>query len=208
LPLLAGVALTGVGLAGLAFRSQTRLTLATGASANAVDPYGREWTFTSQGISLYTELNKQLLVASLSLSRAGRRVGMAPAEQREYIDADENPVSKPIAVVTVRRSALQDLRISFVRTVDRGTALVQIEFVPLASWIWLGGLLTAIGGVIVLMANEPKRELNEAARARVSDDEVEAAIRRAGASLVSCEECGPRPEPDAVYCSNCGRKLR
>ena len=27
------------------------------------------------------------------------------------------------------------------------------------------------------------------------------------AAMPSCASCGPRPEPDAVYCSNCGRRL-
>ena len=27
------------------------------------------------------------------------------------------------------------------------------------------------------------------------------------AEMLSCAYCGPRPEPDAVYCSNCGRRL-
>ena len=41
----------------------------------------------------------------------------------------------------------------------------------------------------------------------VTDDMVEAAIRRAKNSQHECTVCGPRPEPDAVYCSNCGRYL-
>ena len=52
---------------------------------------------------------------------------------------------------------------------------------------------------------------NEAApapkRVVVSDDEVEAAINRARLLQMSCSECGPRPEPDAVYCSSCGAQL-
>ena len=31
-------------------------------------------------------------------------------------------------------------------------------------------------------------------------------VMRAGSSLV-CERCGPRPEADAQYCSNCGAAL-
>ena len=26
-------------------------------------------------------------------------------------------------------------------------------------------------------------------------------------AMLSCVSCGPRPEPDAVFCSNCGRRL-
>ena len=36
---------------------------------------------------------------------------------------------------------------------------------------------------------------------------VELAIRRAKANQKSCTSCGPRTEPDAIYCSNCGKYL-
>ena len=38
-------------------------------------------------------------------------------------------------------------------------------------------------------------------------DPVEAAIRRARENQRSFGVCGPRPEPDATYCSSCGRYL-
>jgi hypothetical protein len=41
----------------------------------------------------------------------------------------------------------------------------------------------------------------------VSDDPVEAEIRRARTQLRVCPECGPRAEPAARYCSRCGRPL-
>jgi hypothetical protein len=41
----------------------------------------------------------------------------------------------------------------------------------------------------------------------VTDDIVEAAIRRAREATKACVVCGPRPEPDAVFCSSCGRYL-
>jgi hypothetical protein len=41
----------------------------------------------------------------------------------------------------------------------------------------------------------------------VADDEVEAVILKYRARPTSCEVCGPRPEPDAIYCSSCGRYL-
>jgi hypothetical protein len=43
--------------------------------------------------------------------------------------------------------------------------------------------------------------------AGVPDDEVEAVILKYRARPSTCEACGPRPEPDAVYCSSCGRYL-
>ena len=37
-----------------------------------------------------------------------------------------------------------------------------------------------------------------------SDDAAEAMVRAYRGRLTVCVACGPRPEPDAVYCSNCG----
>jgi hypothetical protein len=37
--------------------------------------------------------------------------------------------------------------------------------------------------------------------------EAEELVGRYRSAQVSCPECGPRPEPQAIYCSNCGRYL-
>ena len=57
----------------------------------------------------------------------------------------------------------------------------------------------------------------EALRAESADitpDAIEAmvaarvrSLRSAGSSPVACSNCGPRPEPDAVFCSSCGNRL-
>ena len=41
----------------------------------------------------------------------------------------------------------------------------------------------------------------------VGDDPAEAAVLAIRRRLRSCARCGPRPEADAVYCSNCGTYL-
>ena len=47
----------------------------------------------------------------------------------------------------------------------------------------------------------------EALLALPAEDAAEAAIRRYRARLGECPSCGPRPEADALYCSDCGRYL-
>ena len=39
------------------------------------------------------------------------------------------------------------------------------------------------------------------------EDAAEAAVLRLRARQGYCSDCGPRPEPDALWCSNCGRYL-
>ena len=41
----------------------------------------------------------------------------------------------------------------------------------------------------------------------LTDDAAEAAVLAIRHRLRSCARCGPRPEADAVYCSNCGAYL-
>ena len=38
-------------------------------------------------------------------------------------------------------------------------------------------------------------------------DPAESAVRAFRLRLKECVDCGPRPEPDAIYCSNCGLYL-
>ncbi|MDB4915301.1 MAG: hypothetical protein JWM95_2945 [Gemmatimonadetes bacterium] len=49
--------------------------------------------------------------------------------------------------------------------------------------------------------------MRSGAPAGVAADPAEAAVLAYRARLKDCMSCGPRPEPDATYCSNCGRYL-
>lgn len=40
------------------------------------------------------------------------------------------------------------------------------------------------------------------------DERAESLVRQWRSATVSCPTCGPRPEPEASFCSNCGRFLR
>ncbi len=48
-------------------------------------------------------------------------------------------------------------------------------------------------------------EALKADEAAVTD--IGVAPRDSGVALLPCPACGPRPEPDAIFCSNCGRQL-
>lgn len=58
----------------------------------------------------------------------------------------------------------------------------------------------AVAGAVAAVLSAADRNADAA-------DPVEAAIRRARTKQRSCVMCGPRPEPDATYCSSCGRYL-
>ena len=41
----------------------------------------------------------------------------------------------------------------------------------------------------------------------VEEDDLEATIRAYRTERPACDRCGPRPEADAIFCSNCGQYL-
>jgi hypothetical protein len=54
---------------------------------------------------------------------------------------------------------------------------------------------------------EQTPSLGTSAVALPVEDEIEAAVRAYRSTQTVCITCGPRPEPDAVFCSTCGRYL-
>jgi hypothetical protein len=57
------------------------------------------------------------------------------------------------------------------------------------------------------LADLRARDSAEALAELPAEDAAEAAISRYRARLGECPSCGPRPEADALYCSDCGRYL-
>ena len=62
--------------------------------------------------------------------------------------------------------------------------------------------------ILAMRREQPPEQAAAPSAERPSDDELEAAVRAYREGHGACPSCGPRPEPDAVFCSNCGRYLR
>ena len=58
-----------------------------------------------------------------------------------------------------------------------------------------------------LQAMRANAAASDPASRDTTDDAIEAAVSAFRERMRSCPRCGPRPEPDAVYCSHCGRYL-
>ncbi|HJX87801.1 MAG TPA: cytochrome c biogenesis protein CcsA, partial [Gemmatimonadales bacterium] len=67
-----GVVVLFAAFAGLAFKEEFDVTLKGGEKYQATDPYGNQWTFTSQGVSSYEQLNRQTVAVLLEARRNGK----------------------------------------------------------------------------------------------------------------------------------------
>ncbi len=145
----AGILLFAVASAVMPLRREYTAALTTSGSYTARDLFGRPWTFTSQGASRYAHNNFYISALPLSVSRGGRRVGMITTEERQPFDVDETDLAPPIVRVGSQASLLQDVQVQLIAANETG-AQVRIRFWPLASFLWIGGGLVVLSGLLSL----------------------------------------------------------
>jgi cytochrome c-type biogenesis protein CcmF len=140
-----------VAFAGMAFKRETEATLRPGESASVKSPYGWTYSFTHLGISQYDQLNRQVTAATVEIRRDGKRLGLLTTEKRQHVDALGRPTFQPSTEVGIRSDAREDLYVVLGGVVD-GTEQAVFRFTinPLVWWVWYGGVILVIGGLIVM----------------------------------------------------------
>lgn len=170
-----GVAMIFAAFAGYAFKQEYDLTLKTGDVFRARDPFGHEWTFTSQGISQYERLNRQVTAVGLVMTKDGARVpGVLTSEKRQHVDSRGVPTFEPSTEVGLLEGHMMDVYLVFAGMTGEDTAELRLSFNPLVWWVWYGGIVMAIGGLIVMWP--------QAERARQGGYVTQLAPEHAGAS--------------------------
>jgi Double zinc ribbon len=113
------------------------------------------------------------------------------------------PRSAPVRRVTTPRGAEREDAVAALREIefDRETGKLSD-----ADYLELKTRYTK--QAIEAMRRESRSGQVAAGPSAEADDEIEAAVRAYRAEHVPCPTCGPRPEPDAIFCSTCGRYLR
>jgi cytochrome c-type biogenesis protein CcmF len=153
----AGVVMLFAAFAGMAFATQRDVTLATGQAVETRDPYGRLWRFVSQGVSSSVPRDRQVQAVGLEMFRDGKPLGIISSEKRQYLDTQGNPLFTPITEVGIRSSAKLDTYVVLAGVRNSDVAELRISFNPLVVWVWLGGFLMMIGGLIVMWPQAERR---------------------------------------------------
>src|SRR5688572_100353 len=137
--------------AGMAFKTETQATLRPGESATLTGPDGHVYAFTHLGISQYNALNRQVTAALVDVRRDGKPVGRLRTEKRQHVDAIGRPTFEPSTEVGIMSGLRVDLYVVLAGLVD-GTEQAVFRFTinPLVWWVWFGGVVLVLGGLIVL----------------------------------------------------------
>lgn len=150
-----GVAAIIAALTGVAMSKDYELNLREGGSKELIDPFGHKWQFLSQGLSQYSVLNRDVTALALDLARDGKRAGVLSTENREYLNSKGARAFDALNVAGVRRSWAQDIYVILEGVREDTSVDVRVAFNPLIQWLWLGGALVAIGGVIAAWPHKP-----------------------------------------------------
>jgi cytochrome c-type biogenesis protein CcmF len=152
----AGVVILFSAFTGMAFRQEHSVTLAEGEVFTTRDPYGSTWTFTNEGLSPFESLNREVLAVAIHPTFDGKPLTILTSEQHQYFDSRGNLTYQPSIEVGILTQQRQDVYLVLASTVgDR--AELRIDFNPLAAWIWRGGILMALGGLIVMWPEAERR---------------------------------------------------
>jgi cytochrome c-type biogenesis protein CcmF len=157
----AGIVIIFCAFAGLAFKTEHDLTVSAGDTKTLVDPFGHMWSFTSQGVSRYDVLNREVTAVALETKRDGKPMGVITSEKRQYFSgSDPNtrvPTFEPATAVGIMGSFSQDVYVTLAGVTGQDTGEIRITFNPLVRWVWLGGACMAIGGLIVMWPQAERR---------------------------------------------------
>ena len=157
----AGIVMLFAAFAGLAFRSEHDVTLRTGQEFVTNDPYGHHWRFVSQGASTDKRANRMVTSVALETFRDGKPSGFIKSEKRQYFDSADRPTFEPSTEVGIRSTAKLDTYV--VLAGMRGdVAELRVTFNPLVVWVWIGGALMAVGGLIVMWPQAQRRRAAQA----------------------------------------------
>ncbi|MFL5578115.1 MAG: heme lyase CcmF/NrfE family subunit [Gemmatimonadaceae bacterium] len=152
-----GVVVMFSAFAGLAFKRDNDVTLRAGESYEATDPWGHRWRFVSQGVSRYDELNRQVTAVGLEAYRDGVSKGLIKSEKRQHVDSQGNPTFEPSTEVGILESVKQDVYVVLAGVTGEETAEIRVTFNPLVWWVWYGGMIMAVGGLIVMWPQAERR---------------------------------------------------
>ena len=146
-----GIVLLFIAFAGMAFKTETQATLRPGESATLRSPYGHVYTFTHLGISQYDALNRQVTAALVEVRRDGKPAGLLKTEKRQHVDGLGRPTFEPSTEVGIKSGLREDLYVVLGGLVN-GTeqAVYRFTINPLVWWVWFGGYVVVLGGLIVL----------------------------------------------------------
>src|SRR6266571_3091735 len=95
--------------------------------------------------------NRLVTAAAVEVRRDGKRIGMLNPEKRQHVDSFGRPTFQPSTEPSIMSLLREDLY-GVLGGVVNGTEQAVFRFTinPLVWWVWYGGMIVALGGLVVM----------------------------------------------------------
>jgi cytochrome c-type biogenesis protein CcmF len=193
------IVIIAVGIIGSSVYDVSRdVALQQGGSASI-----KGYTLVYEGLNTREVPDKQIVTATLDVYRGDNLITtMKPVKyfQRSF----EQPVSE----VAIHTTPLEDLYVVLSGWDESGKASFSLLVNPLVVWIWIGGGVFLLGGIVAFWPGRRRETFPEGPAAAGIDEEIERQVQelRRGRAR-TCPRCGTPFQPGDRFCSKCGEYL-
>ncbi|MCS2608441.1 heme lyase CcmF/NrfE family subunit [Halomonas dongshanensis] len=144
-----GLAVTIVGVAVVShYNVERNVRMSPGTS---VEVAGYRFTMTSLGERRGANFIADTSLIEVQREGASRHFTMHP-EKRLYL-----ATRMPMTQVALRPGLFRDLYVAMGEDLGDGSYAMRIQYKPFVRWLWLGGLLMALGGIIAVLDKRYRR---------------------------------------------------
>ncbi|HEY81907.1 MAG TPA: heme lyase CcmF/NrfE family subunit [Dehalococcoidia bacterium] len=134
-----GVIIMAVGIIGSSlYGVEKEATLTQGESMSIED-----YTLTYENMDFYETESKAVVTATLLVSNQGKLLGRLLPEKYFHRSFEQ-----PVTEVAIRSTLVEDLYVILVGWDEDGTTAFKVLVNPLVNWIWIGGVVLVLGGLI------------------------------------------------------------
>jgi len=143
------IVIIAIGITGSSsFDVETEATLAPGESATI-----NQYTLTYEDMEIdHVGDTKAILRTTLTVYRSGKLVGELAPEKCFYMNFEQ-----PVTEVAIRSTFIEDLYVILMGWDETGAVAYTFMVNPLVSWIWIGGFLFLVGGLVVFWPDRRHR---------------------------------------------------
>ena len=122
----------------------------------------KDYTLTYESLDFYETQSKLVVTSTLSIYNHGKFLGTLIPEKYFHRTYDQ-----PVTEVAIRTTISEDLYVILVGWDEGGSATAfKVLVNPLVNWIWIGGVVFVLGGLIAFWPERPKLPTPETVEAR------------------------------------------
>jgi len=141
------VILIAIGVIGSSlYEVENEATLTPGESMTI-----KNYTLAYESLDYYETQSKEVVTATLSVYNHGKLIGKLIPEKYFHRSYEQ-----PVTEVAIRTTLREDLYVILVGWEESGLATFKVLINPLVNWIWIGGGVFVLGGLIVFWPDRQK----------------------------------------------------